>query len=455
MNFTSPEFLCFFPVICIGYALLPKKKVWMWLLAASFFFYLCHSPWTVLLLVSAIGVSYCGALKIARTEESKKRKRIMWSVVVFCLGALIFFKYWHFHPIGISFYTFQTLSYVIDVYRGDIEAEENPGYYALFISFFPQLVAGPIERPGNLLPQLKAIEGPKMSDLTYGIGRMAQGYFKKLVVADFLAIFVDRVYGTPRQANGLAVLTGTIFFAFQIYCDFSGYSDIACGAARIFGIRLMENFDSPYLAKSPRQFWRKWHISLTGWLTDYIYKSLGGSRRGSIRQCINIMLVFLCSGLWHGGTWNFCIWGLCHGAFVTAETLLENKNSRTGKHSHQRYGKIQAALRQTGFFLLICFPWIFFRAGNPEDAFCMIKNLAAGWSVEGIRQAGALLQIKITDVVQILLGLSCVKVMNEKKELLGRGRNVWGLYFLLTGVLLAWLFLLSSNRESAFIYFQF
>lgn len=452
MNFTSPEFLCFFPVICAGYALLPKKKVWMWLLAASLFFYLCHSPWTVLLLISTIGISYFGALGIARTEATKKRRLLLWTVVIFCVGMLVFFKYRRFQPIGISFYTFQTLSYVIDVYRGDIEAEENPGYYALFISFFPQLVAGPIERPSKLLPQLKAIEAPKMRNLTWGVGRMARGFFKKLVVADFLAVFVDRVYGAPAGANGIAVVAGTLLFAFQIYCDFSGYSDIACGAARIFGITLMENFDRPYLAQSPRQFWRRWHISLTSWLTDYIYKPLGGSRRGTAVQCVNIMIVFLCSGLWHGGTWNYVIWGLCHGAFVAAETLLERYCPHPGDHRH---AKAVSLIKQAGFFLLICFPWIFFRAENLRDAFCMIQNLTTGWSLEGFSQAVRLLQIKLPDVLQIVLGLCCVKAMNERTELSWEGKNALGFYFLVSAVMIAWLFLLSRGGNSAFIYFQF
>lgn len=446
MNFTSPIFLGLFPVIIAGYAVFPKKSVWSWLLAASLLFYLYSSPRAMLVLLLIIGISYFGALKISKTREDQKRKWLFWSVISLCAVILLFFKYQKLPPVGISFYTFQAMSYVIDVYRGDLEAEEHAGYYALFISFFPQLVAGPIERTGNLLPQLKSMKALNQQNLFCGLEKMAKGFFKKLVVADFLAVFVDRVYGAANQVNGIAVILGTLLFAFQIYYDFSGYSDIACGAAAVFGIHLMENFESPYLAGTPRQFWRRWHISLTNWLTDYIYKPLGGSRKGILVQCRNIMLVFFCSGLWHGGTWNFCLWGLCHGFLVMAETLLEKY---VGSPLVQPQKKWILALKQLGVFLLLCFPWIFFRAETFSDACCMIRNLGKGWSIEGVWQAVDLLQIRIIDVCQILLGLSCVKMLNEKRE------SFQELFLLINAIFLAWLFLLSQNGGNAFLYFQF
>lgn len=451
MNFTSAEFLCFFPIICIVYHYLPQKKLWMWLLAASFFFYLCQSPWTVILLVSTIILTYVSAGKIYRAESEAGKKRWLWGTVIFCVGLLLVFKYAKFHPVGISFYTFQTLSYVIDVYKGKSKPEDHPGYYALFVSFFPQLVAGPIERSERLLPQLKTLSAPKAEDLSYGVGRMAQGFFKKLVVADALAVFVDRVYLKPSNAPGPAVVVGTVFFALQIYCDFSGYSDIACGAARIFGVHLTENFDLPYFATSIRDFWRRWHKTLTDWLTEYLYIPLGGSRKGLKRQCINMMIVFLCSGLWHGGSLHYILWGACHGCYLVVETLWEKGMKEKG--SFPDY--IPVPVKRLGTFGLVCFAWIFFRAASLKDAFTMIRNLPFGWSVQGIKEMAMLLQMQFGDILQLVLGLWCVKLLDERKDFIQGKYRTLGMYFLLTAILLAWLLVLSNNAENAFIYFQF
>lgn len=451
MNFTSAEFLCFFPIICIVYSYLPKKKLWMWLLGASFFFYLCQSPWTAVLLVSTIYITFVAAGKIYRSEDESVKKLWLWGTVIFCIGLLLIFKYARFHPVGISFYTFQTLSYVIDVYRGKIKPEEHPGYYALFVSFFPQLVAGPIERSERLLPQLKTLSAPKADDIRYGVGRMVQGFFKKLVVADALAVFVDRVYSDPSNMAGPSVVVGTVFFALQIYCDFSGYSDIACGAARIFGVRLTENFDLPYFATSIRDFWRRWHKTLTDWLTEYLYIPLGGSRKGIYKQCVNIMIVFLCSGLWHGGSLHYVLWGACHGCYLVAETLWER--GRKGRENF--WDRIPKTWKQLVTFLLVCFAWIFFRAEGVKEAFTMIRNLPFGWSIRGVKEMTTILQMKAGDVLQLALGLWCVKLLDERKDFIRGKYRIFGLYIIITAILLAWLLVLSNNAGNAFIYFQF
>lgn len=460
MNFTSLEFILFFPLVCLGYRLFPvRMRLWL-LLMASYLFYLCDSPWATLLLLFATFVSYRAALRITGETTEKGKKLWLMAAVGVCLGMLVFFKYTDFFlPIGISFYTFQTLSYVIDVYRGEIKAERHFGYYALFIAFFPQLVAGPIERPENLLPQLKRMTSEmecgrvsvRQRDMISGLFRMLCGFFKKLVIADYLAVFVDRVYGAPAQANGFAVIFGTVLFAFQIYCDFSGYSDIACGGAKMLGIRLMENFNQPYLARSVQDFWRRWHISLTGWLTDYIYKPLGGSRRGMTRQCINIMLVFFCSGLWHGMAWHYVVWGLLHGVYLVAETLWRNK---TGDRSAGAAGK-RNGLRRARTFLLVCFAWIFFRASGVNEALLMIGKLGSGWSVSGVKEAWSLLGMSGTDVLQIVLGIGCMALMNQKKDICNAKYRALGCYYLVMAVLLAWLVILSGDGGNAFIYFQF
>ena len=455
MNFVSLEFLILFPLICIGYALLSEKRIWIWLLGASLLFYFLHSPQAAGILLTMIVVSYCVSLKIAAEPEERRKRLWLWAYVVFGLTVLIFFKSSGYPPVGISFYTFQTLSYVIDVYHRKIQPEKHLGYYALFVSFFPQLVAGPIERPEKLLPQLRTPAKINWENLLCGVERITVGFFKKLVVADCLGVFADRVYQAPGEANGIAVAVGTVFFAFQIYCDFSGYSDIACGAARIFGVRLTENFDMPYLAPSPRQFWKKWHISLTNWLTDYVYKPLGGNRKGLAVWCINIMVVFLCSGLWHGWGLHYVIWGVCHGIFLVAEVLLVNYSRVRKMNAASGGGRVMYGLKCAGTFFQVCFSWIFFRAECTADAFAMISNLFSGWSAEGFRQAGELLQMKWLDLFQILLGLLCMYNMDKKKDNLNLRRSALGLYFIFTAIFLAWLILLSSGAGNAFIYFQF
>ena len=292
-----------------------------------------------------------------------------------CIGCLCLFKYAGIFrtdvplllPAGISFYTFQTLSYVIDIYRGRLMPERHPGYYALFVSFFPQLVAGPIERSTALLPQLHAQERRMDSS---GWLWMVRGFAKKLLLADTAAVFVDSVYASPTDASGPAVLLATLLFAGQIYWDFSGYSDIAVGAAALLGVRLSRNFDHPYRADSLRDFWRRWHISLTRWFTDYVYIPLGGSRRGTARLVVNTMVVFLLSGLWHGAALHFVVWGGVHGALLLLEKALPPCG---GKHKART--RTAVCLRHAYTFSLVCIAWVFFRAASVSDALLLLSRL--------------------------------------------------------------------------------
>lgn len=371
-----------------------------------------------------------------------------------CLGTLGVFKYTGFFasmagvelplqiilPMGISFYTFQTLSYVIDVYRGRAEAERHFGYYALFVAFFPQLVAGPIERPGHLLPQLKTERSFCGENIAAGGWLLLEGYFKKVVIADSLAPFVDQAYAAPGQALGPEVFLATVLFGLQIYCDFSGYSDIACGSARLLGVELMENFRRPYGAATVRDFWQRWHVSLTGWFTDYVYIPLGGNRQGLPRQAANILLVFLLSGLWHGAGWTFLTWGLIHGVYQSTGAVWGNIRrtaKRRGMWAHIRT------------FLLISFPWLFFRAASMGDALTLLSRLTVGWEelLPVLRRAAPL-----------ALPLICLPLAERLGEdHLSRDWYVSALtvFCAVTAIGIAWLDQLAGGGNNVFIYFQF
>ena len=353
MNFNSLEFLIFLPVVVLLYWLLPHKGRWILLLAASYLFYMSWNVWLVGLIFLTTLTAYIAGIGIDRTENKKAKKAWLVGTLIICLGALVFFKYINFilesvtgivrlfHseqddivlnvilPVGISFYTFQTLSYGIDVYRGDFKAERHFGYFALYVSYFPQLVAGPIERPQTLLPQLKERHHIEEEDLLSGAKWLLSGFFRKCVVADFCGIFVNKVYADLGNANGLAVFAASALFLIQIYNDFAGYSEIAMGSARLMGVRLTKNFDKPLTSTSYTEFFRRWHITLNQWFTQYVYIPLGGNRKGKARKILNTLIVFTLCGLWHGANWTFVLWGLVAGVAVSVETLLKKspKNS--------------------------------------------------------------------------------------------------------------------------------
>lgn len=334
MLFNSYSFMLFFPIAVAVYYFIPKRTRYLWLLAASYFFYMSWNPQYVVLIFASTVLTYGAARIMARWPLYKKQVMVASLVVNFAL--LLFFKYFTFlldnlnhllalvHismiqktfdlllPVGISFYTFQAVGYLIDVYRGEIKAETNFFYYALFVSFFPQLVAGPIERSKNLLPQMRDVADIDVWDyerITQGAVLMLWGYFMKMVIADRAAIFVDRVYDYYWMYGSIECILAAILFSFQIYCDFAGYSMIALGAAQVMGFQLMENFNAPYFSTSVQDFWRRWHISLSAWFRDYLYIPLGGSRLSRSRKYVNLVTTFLVSGLWHGASWNFVFWG--------------------------------------------------------------------------------------------------------------------------------------------------
>jgi D-alanyl-lipoteichoic acid acyltransferase DltB (MBOAT superfamily) len=347
MLFNSLSFLIFFLIVSSLYFALPHRYRWILLLAASCFFYMCFIPIYILILAATIGVDYMAGILIERTPDPVRKKAYLMMSIVSVCAILFVFKYFNFFnnnlaalarvlhwnypmkmlrlilPIGLSFHTFQSLSYVIEVYRRRQPAEKHFGLYSLYVMYFPQLVAGPIERPQNLLHQFKEVKRFDWQRLWNGVSLSIWGLFKKVVVADSLAIYTDTIYNNSRQHTGTSLLLATYFFAIQIYCDFSGYSDIARGISRIYGIELMNNFETPYFAKSISEFWSRWHISLSTWFRDYVYIPLGGNRVSGARNMFNIGVVFLISGLWHGANWTFVIWGALHGIYYLVWRSLE------------------------------------------------------------------------------------------------------------------------------------
>ena len=485
MIFNSAEFLVFYPLVLLFYFVLPKKLKWPLLLAASYFFYMIWNPPLIFLILFTTAVSYVSAIIIEKTENKARKKFWLAMTLITSLGVLFFFKYfnfladsaisvWNFFggnaddlvlklilPVGISFYTFQTLSYVIDVYRGDIKAERHFGWYALFVSFFPQLVAGPIERPDNLLPQLKADHKLEASNAFAGIQKMAVGFFKKIVVADLIAEFVNSVYNSPESATGFGIVIASILFSVQIYCDFSGYTDIAIGCARVMGIRLMQNFNRPYQARSIKEFWARWHISLSTWFRDYLYIPLGGNRCSKARHFFNIFVVFFVSGLWHGASWTFVVWGVLHGVYQIVGALTKKPRERIYKALKIKTESLAFVLWQRFWmFVLVCFSWIFFRANSFSDALLLIQRLFTEWNTGFFTETLSSMGITVTAVLVTLLSVLIMSMLdtitNDKKigESGTASRQYTALWILFV-VAIAWCLLLSVGGASAFIYFQF
>lgn len=408
MLFNSVEFLLFFPAVCLGYFIIPHRVRYLFLLACSYFFYMCWNPEYALLMLTSTVITYASGLLIAsaaKIEDEKKRtrRRKLYVALSFTSNLLIlfFFKYYGFAsltvtrvlgklginavipafdvilPVGISFYTFQALSYTMDVYRGEIYAEKNFFKYALFVSFFPQLVAGPIERSKNLLIQINEKHRFDFERVRSGLLLMLYGYFQKVVLSEYLGMVVDSVYDTFTERTGFQLLVATVCFAFQIYCDFGSYSNIAIGAARVMGFRLMENFNTPYFAVSVADFWRRWHISLSTWFRDYLYIPLGGNRKGKLRKWFNLMVVFGVSGLWHGASWHFVAWGVLNGAYQVIGEWLRPLREKVMDILHVDRSVFSHKLgRIIITFILVDISWIFFRAESFRNGLEILGRIA-------------------------------------------------------------------------------
>ncbi|MFO7973092.1 MAG: MBOAT family protein [Candidatus Hydrogenedentota bacterium] len=400
MLFNSVEFLVFFPCVCALYFALPYRWRWVLLLAASYYFYAAWKPEYLVLIFASTAVDYAAGFVMGKTDRRRIRIGALLASLGCNLGLLFTFKYFNFFneslgavlawlgseytapdldvvlPVGISFYTFQTLSYTIEVFKGTHPPQRHAGIFALYVAFFPQLVAGPIERSDRFLPQLRGNYDFDYARAVLGLRYMLWGMFKKVVVADRLALIVDPVYHDPTGATPLILVVATIAFAFQIYCDFSGYSDIAIGAARILGYRLMTNFDRPYFATSIADFWHRWHISLSTWFRDYVYIPLGGSRVKISRMYVNLLIVFGVSGLWHGANWTFVIWGLLHAAYyIASHATRELRAAFVRGAKLDRAPRIHHALQVGFIFVLVCIGWVFFRANSLKDAVYVFQKM--------------------------------------------------------------------------------
>lgn len=474
MSFTSPAFFVFLPAVILLYWVIPQKGRMPLLLAASYLFYAYYDIRLLVLILITTLTTYLTGLTMRRSSSGNLRKRALILSFIVCLGLLFFFKYFHFAvdstcsllrlfgitlsfdgftillPMGISFYVFQTLSYSIDVYRHRVPAETSLGCYALFVVFFPQLVAGPIERPEQLLPQLRELLTPNRAERCQGLRLLLRGYAKKVLIADTFAGYVTAAYSDIPDAGGAALLAATVLFAFQIYCDFSGYSDIALGCAHLMGIRLSENFNHPYRAVTIRDFWRRWHISLTDWFRDYLYIPLGGNRKGLPRQCVNIFITFLMSGLWHGANLTYIIWGGIHGIYLVLETLLWKKKSLPDKW------KLPASILT---FSLVCFAWIFFRAASVADAGLIITSIFTNFMPQHLLLglgAGFTDCIIIVLLLMLLPFIEKLPALSASEEPGSTETHTFLLYLIIILTLvLGRILLLGTGGSSAFIYFEF
>lgn len=483
MTFNSWEFLIFYPIVALLYFILPKKLKWPMLLIASYYFYAFYQAELIFLIVGTTFISWISSLVIERTERRGVKKLMLTLTLVVCFGVLFLYKYFNFMagsvvslvelfggttppivlnlvlPVGISFYTFQTLSYVIDVYRGEVKTERNFFFYALFVSFFPQLVAGPIERPNNLIPQLKNPQKWSNENAIKGAKHMMVGFFKKIVVADLVSVYVNSVYNSPEKATDLGVIIATALFAVQIYCDFSGYTDIAIGCARIMGIRLMKNFDHPYTATTIKEFWGRWHISLSTWFKDYLYFPLGGSRCSRPRHLLNLMIVFAVSGLWHGAAWTFVIWGALHGVYQVIGTLtIKKRNALIERIGLSTAHPAVVWTRRVITFILVDFAWLFFRANSISDAFTLIGKLGVGVPIGTTLEAMGLTPVMIILTAVTVLTLTMIDKMLKYEDCEDGGYVLTkngGFVLYVMMIMLAWLLLLSKDMASTFIYFQF
>lgn len=494
MLFNSIEFLFFFPLVVGFYFILPFRFRWLFLLLVSYFFYgLSNGKFLLLILLSTL-VDYFAGLKMAKQPDKRKRKPYLILSLVSNLGLLCFFKYYNFFndsfaavfellhlsylipslsiilPVGISFYTFQTIGYSVDVYKGKITAERHLGYFALYVTYFPQLVAGPIEKSSNLIPQFKKEYSIDYRRITDGLKLMTWGFFKKVVIADQIAPMIKYVTDSPEQFNGFSVLLCSCLFVYQIYCDFSAYSDIAIGGAQVMGIKLMENFRRPFFAKSLSELWNRWHISLINWFQEYIFFPLGGSKAGRNKAYRNVLIVFLVSGLWHGASYNFLIWGALNGLVVVLTLKLTKvKSTLNGWLGSFRKSVWYRRFLRLKTYLIFGILGILFYTQDLYTAKTLGSNLFYGWGIDLLSiienssyGRGHVLYLGQTSVqfVALLISICIVEYVHYIQEYKGRMRDIvanqpviarWSLYIGITLCIMAF----SFDQDIPFIYFQF
>lgn len=489
MLFNSFEFAVFFPVIVTLYFLLPHPRRWILLLVGSYYFYGSWQVEFLALILASTLIDYFAAQKIAAAKDKRRRVGFLLLSILGNMGPLLVFKYldffnssiaelaniigWNYPiealnlilPVGISFYSFQTLSYTIDVFNKKIQPENHFGIFALYVSYFPQLVAGPIERPGNLIPQLRKKISINWARIRSGLTQMLWGFFMKLVIADRAAVIVNQIYDSPQKFDGLPLVFATVFFAFQILGDFAGYSNIAIGASRILGIDLMKNFDRPYFSKSIAEFWRRWHISLSTWFRDYVYIPLGGNRVVKWRLYYNILITFTISGLWHGAAWTFIAWGVLHGLYmVIGHITLDIRSKFKRLIGLKQTGLINRIWQVSFVFVLVCIGWVLFRATTFDDAVYILTNLHTNLSeqiseIESFRDLARMLKVSASNLMSVIVGITVLLIVNLYQRRADYYQHFlqlptfirWSAYYL---IILLILFFGSFEGED-FIYFQF
>ncbi len=487
MLFNSLHFALFFPLVTLLYFYLPQNKRWALLLFASCYFYMVFIPIYILILFFTIIIDYFAGILIENASGRKRKLYLSWSIIA-NVGVLAIFKYFdffvtninavgealHLHypihllgiilPVGLSFHTFQAMSYTIEVYRGNQKAERHFGIYSLYVMYYPQLVAGPIERPQNIIHQFKEKHNFNYKRVKSGLMLMAWGLIKKIVIADRLSIFVDRAYSNLDGYENVGLIIAAIFFSFQIYCDFSGYSDIAIGASRVMGIELMTNFRQPYFSQSISEFWKRWHISLSTWFRDYLYIPLGGNRVKTLgRAYLNIFLVFLISGFWHGAQWTFIVWGALHGLYLLSALIRDRIFGMRKKNKN----RVRNILNVIFTFLLVTLAWVFFRAPNFETAQLIFSKMFEGWGslISNVLSGNipydnlslGLGKAPLFTAVGVIIFLLAFDKLHSKINM-----NKWISkqalplrYSVYIGAVFAIYFLGSFKTDSSFIYFQF
>lgn len=487
MLFNSLHFLLFFIVVTTSYFAIPHKYRWFLLLSSSCYFYMVFVPIYILILAFTIIIDYFAGIFLEQSTGIRK-KRILIISLIANIGVLAVFKYYNFFnqnltelihgigyqnpipflsillPIGLSFHTFQAMSYTIEVYRGKQKAERHFGIYALYVMFYPQLVAGPIERPQNLLHQFYENHTFDYLRVTNGLKLMIWGLFKKVVIADRLAVLVNQVYENPIEYHGIQLIIATLFFAFQIFCDFSGYSDIAIGAAQVMGFKLMTNFNRPYFSKSISEFWKRWHISLSTWFKDYLYISLGGNKISIPRWYLNLFVVFLVSGLWHGANWTFIIWGALHGFYLVFAIITKK---------YRNHFKIILGIKENTFidksiqisvtFVLVWFAWIFFRAKSVADAYYIITHLFQGipenLNINTFKLNMKNLGLSKIEFITAIISIAFMEFVHFKQRNTDLRQKIaeqpywlrWTIYYSLIFAIIVF----GVFNKSQFIYFQF
>jgi len=468
MLFNSIEFIFFFPLVTLLFYLLSQKYRWIHLLLASCVFYMFFVPEYIFILLITIIIDYLAGIYIEKSEGKRRKVYLIISIVSTCL-VLFVFKYFTFFnenmvslsdyfgfyypkrifdiilPIGLSFHTFQSLSYVIEVYRGKQKAERHFGLYSLYVMFYPQLVTGPIERPQSLLPQFREFKAFKLQNLVDGLRLILFGLFVKMVIADNLAPIVDDVYANPETQNSGTILSAIFFYSFQIYCDFLGYSTIAVGCAKAMGFSIMDNFKNPYLAKSISEFWQRWHISLSTWFRDYLYFPLGGNQVKIARWILNILVVFIVSGIWHGANWTFVIWG----ALLRLLYLIESLIKKIMPSREKSETLISKGLKILFTFVLVSFIWVFFRAENLDHALSIFKAMISNNSLKSNLDIGSTIWMYLAGF--ILLDTLLFKTRFDKWCSNIAVPIRWSIY----GILIFMTITSSGVENYPFIYFQF